>query len=189
MPTWPMVPLDTQADFWPVMTSSSPWIVTTQLGRPYSPWGWKIMRAGSSASLPWSGSVIIQQPSLSSRAMPRQKPLPRMALIMAGISPAPMEIARPASPQPSSSNRIAMVRARSKGSIASRSSTPKPSAANWPYTPHSGEPGAIMSSGAMRSSSRPTGRSTSLAKRRTVAWTAAAVSEKSGSAPRGVKGT
>src|SRR5262249_8403576 len=86
-------------------------------------------------------------------------------------------MARPASPQPSSSLTRKRRRAASTSEISSpgvtASSRSRPSAWYWSNTRHSGESPAITSTGAgILSSAAPTGRSISLAKRRAVSRTA-----------------
>src|SRR6266404_2264092 len=98
-------------------------------------------------SEPWSGSVMAQQPSFESGASRRQKSLPRTTLMKAGSSPAPNEMARPESPQPSSSNMMHIVLARSAGSRLSSVSTPKPSSTNFSLAGQYGDSGAMASSG------------------------------------------
>src|SRR5262245_7065814 len=86
-------------------------------------------------------------------------------------------MARPASPQPSSSLTRKRRRAASTSEISSpgvtASSRSRPRAWYWSNTPHSGEPPAITSTGAgILSSAAPIGRSVSVAKRRAVSRTA-----------------
>src|SRR5262245_33534801 len=176
--TLAIVPLETQAAFWPSMIHSSPSRRATQFPRIRS--SPPRVSLTTSWSLPWSGSVIAQHPI--SRRPATQKRSTRASRPVRCAKKrwkpdTPRLMARPASPQPSSSLTRKRLRAASTSEISSpgvtASSRSRPSAWYWSNTRHSGELGAITSSGAgILSSAAPTARSVSVAKRRAVSRTA-----------------
>jgi len=104
-----IVPLDTQADFWPLITHSSPSRRAVQSNAESGAPNWSVpMRRESE---PWCGSVIAQQPMyLPSRSWLNgtttsfiRSGLPLIAANEKGKDVTPMEIAKSALPQPISS--------------------------------------------------------------------------------------
>ncbi len=160
-------PFEIHAELCPLITiSSAPtFAVTLPTGcRPFAP---SSCRYRIAASEPRSGCVFIQQPTLPAH-ISTSSGLPTECAIISGIVAAPIDTARPESPQPSSSPISDSIRTAVSGGNCAISCGSRPSFALSTIAAQYGEPGAITSSGVMRSSSRPIGRSTSRAKRCTV---------------------
>src|SRR5450759_2835000 len=128
-------------------------------------------------SLPWSGSVIGQQPiepGAPKRSMSALSPV--MFAMVRGKDDTPRLMARPASPQPRISptmhcNRACRAGLRSEPAAQSVWSSSSSSERYLSKTVQRGEPSAMTSSGESRSSCCQMGRITSTAKRCTVSQT------------------
>jgi hypothetical protein len=147
------------------MTNSLPSGRATQLGRIFGSRKWGSLTA--SVSLPWSGSVTAQHPmSFESGRLNRSisSGRPDMSANILWKLATPRLMARPESPQPSSSLMMQRTRARSRGETSAASRASSSSSRFFSNTFHRTESGAITSAGsASRSSSAPAGTITSSA--------------------------
>ncbi len=187
-----MVPFETHAAFWPLITQCLPSLRAMQLARSFG--SVNELSVTARVSLPWSGSVIAQQPmSRESGAQKRStsagRPESRANILWKFETP--RLIARPESPQPISSAIMARRRAFSTGPRpeSSSSNRSRPSSRWRSKTGHSGESLAITSAGsASLSRACPAGRITSLANLCTVSRSSRSVSERSDSMSTRVMG-
>src|SRR5512135_1570939 len=140
------------------------------------------MPDASSMSLPWSGSVIPQQPSLPLQYAAISM-FPASSEYITGKLLTRMAPQIPPSPQDNSSVAIASSFARSAGGISSMSMMDRPRPAALARATQSGESAATTASAGSLSSTGPSGRMTSTAYRCTLSCTARSISDNGGSRP------